>query len=252
MMADNFYRKNWNILYPEAEQLPFNSSSKAPWLFHWWLIGCGIYYFIGARELVENPWNFHIFNPPSAALAGHALILVGSFTGKSLRSPTAIARIAVLLLIIGGTGQKVLKYMYKPEHANATYKMGLALRQISQAGDLVVTIPDDIGDPVAIYYSQRRGWVFPPASNDIAWNLLPEDGNESIRMFEELRANGADWLGIVSNPKDDNQLKNDFWRDHPTLVEYIKRTCELKATSPDWFIYRILTPEEVAKFPVQP
>ncbi|PSO83906.1 MAG: glycosyl transferase, partial [Cyanobacteria bacterium QS_5_48_63] len=76
----------------------------------------------------------------------------------------------------------------------------------------------ELGDPNAIYYSQRRGWVFPPASNDIDWSHLPENDSESIRMFESLRLKGADWLGIA------NEQKKDFRSEHPNLAEHIQRT----------------------------
>jgi hypothetical protein len=218
---------------------------RAPWLFHWWLFGCIMFYLIGARELVENPWNFHLFNPPIAVLAGHALVLIWSFGHSKVWNWAAAGRLGVILLIVVVVGQGVLKTMYKPEHATQSYRMGLALHEMTQPGDLVVTLANDIGDPVAIYYSQRRGWVFPPADIDRAWNELPANDDESILLFDQLRTQGAGWFGIV------NERKKDFWVDHPKLVEYIKRTSEFKIKTDDYVIYRIRNPEEVAKLPNQ-
>jgi hypothetical protein len=144
--------------------------------------------------------------------------------------------IAVILLLIGGVGSKNLKPKYYP-HAEDAYKLGLALNQITQPNDLVVTIAQDIGDPVAIYYSQRRGWVFPPVTNwspllNTWWDGIKND-REAIQLLEELREQGAGWLGIVKDKKD------KIWKENPKLVEYIARTFELYQESPDWIIYRI-------------
>jgi Dolichyl-phosphate-mannose-protein mannosyltransferase len=212
-----------------------NTSGKAPWLFHWWMVGGVIYYLIGAKGLVDNPHNFQLINPAGAALAGGAIVAIASFAARRGRSPASVATIAAILLIIGGVGHRNLKSMYNP-YAEQSYKLGLALRQISQPGDLVATIPTDIGNPVAIYYSQRRGWIFPPAWSNIPWwDDLPKGEDKAlIANLDQLRAQGADWLGIV------NEQKNKIWQSNPIFVEYIQRTCELKQESPDWLIYRIL------------
>ncbi|MBW4650316.1 MAG: glycosyltransferase family 39 protein [Kastovskya adunca ATA6-11-RM4] len=225
-----------------TQNSPVNFSGKAPWLFHWWFLGGVIYYLIGAKELVNNPWNFHLINPAAAAIAGHAILVTASLWNPVWRSPISLSIIAAFLFFIASFGQAGLQWVYKP-YAYESYKLGLALRQFSQPGDLVVTLANTLGDPIPIYYSQRRGWVFPPVIEDGVLPQFPEDDNEAIQMFEEMRAKGADWLGIVE------ERKKDFWTDHLTLVEHIKRTCEFKAKTPEWVIYRIFSPEEMAKLP---
>jgi hypothetical protein len=222
-----------------------STSRKAPWLFHWWFFGAFLYYLIGARELVENPWNFHLVNPPGAALTGHAIVVIASFTTRIAKSSYVMVITGVLLLILIGTfGQKSLKYMYQP-YAQESYQMGLALRQAAQPGELVITMANDLGDPVAIYYSQRRGWIFPPPFSELDWKELPENDDEAIRVLGKLRASSADWLGIV------NEHVDELWQNHPNFVEHIERTCEFHSKSKDWIIYRILTPEEVLELPAQ-
>lgn len=241
-------------LIHKHENLSIDKSGKAPWLFHWWMLAGVIYYLIGAKELVSNSWNFHILNPAAAALVGHAILVIASLTSKFVRSvsahavqlPAFLATVAVLLLIIGGFGYKGLRQMYNPQkpwNATESYKMGLALRQISKPSDLVVTIANDIGSPVAIYYSQRRGWVFPPAFSELDWTELPGNDDDAIRLLEKLRASSADWLGIV------NEHVDELWKNYPNFVEYIERTCEFHSKSKDWIIYRIRTLEEVSKLP---
>jgi uncharacterized membrane protein YuzA (DUF378 family) len=214
-----------------------NFSAKAPWLFHWWILAGVIFYLVGAKELVFNSWNMHILNPAAAALAGHATISLASFAGRLMRLPAFLAVLAAILLTVGGIGQSSLKDMYDPlrgdHNATQSYEMGLFLRQVSQPNDLVVTVANDIGSPTAIYYSQRRGWIFPPAASGF-WGQFPEDDSDSIAIFEELRAKGADWFGIVS------EHTQELWEEHPILASHIESTCELESETPDWIVYRIL------------
>lgn len=231
-------------------QLPSGSTShlasdrpvKLPWLFHWWMLAGCIYYLIGAKELVINSWNFHILNPAAAVLSGHTLLTIAALARRFGRSPACLASITAILLIVVGVGQKNLQKMYFPPepgwNATESYRMGLALRQVSQPDDLVVTVPNDIGEPVAVYYSSRRGWVFPPPWPEVSWTSLVPD-EEAIRLFEELRQQGADWFGIV------NEHRNQLWQNNPQFMRYIERTCKLQQISPGWVIYRILAPESL-------
>lgn len=228
----------------KPEQKPTDYSDKAPWLFHLWLLAGLVYYLIGARELVYNSWNFHIISPAVAALGGRGLFLITSLVSRKVRWLPAPITITILLSIIIIFGQLALQQMYypqKPLDATEGYKMGLALRQISKPGDLVVTIPNDIGEPVAIYYSQRRGWIFPPAINEINWAKLPADDHQAIRLFEELRANGADWFAIV----DDHRA--GIRQDLPLFTEHIEDICEIQVETSDYVIYRILSVTETVR-----
>lgn len=230
---------------PAASELPYDelqssSFSKAPWLFHWWLVAGVVFYLIGAKELVNNPWNFHIINPAAAALAGYAILRIAASAKQAIHPLSRPLVIAALFTVIIFWGQKGLGYMYYP-YADEGYEMGLALRQMTGPDALVVTIANDPGDPVAIYYSGRRGWVFPPARPGKAWGVLPDDDAESIKLFEELRAGGAGWFGVVG------RHKNELAERHPQLARHIERTCELKQSDPAFAVYRILSLEEIAK-----
>ncbi len=242
------------IIFPPPQERQEQKSSpnkqlttelvKPRWLFHWWIFACAIYYLIGARQLVSNPWNIHLFSPAAAALAGHALISIAAFLAKFVRKFAQpfvpLIFILITLLTIGNFSYKNLKYMYAP-FKDESYKLGLTLREISQPGDLVVTMASQLGDPNVIYYSQRRGWTFPPAIPTIDWSKLPENDQDSIAMFEQLRNKGADWLAIA------DERKKDFWQYHPVLVDYINKNCELKKKTSAGVIYRILSPQELEK-----
>lgn len=219
----------------------FSSRFQAPWLFHWWFLAGVIYYLIGAKQLNDNPWNFHFVNPAVAAIAGHATIVIASYVKQTVRlAGTKITVAVAILIVVGISGQSLLGNLYDRSYGDESYRLGLALQQVSQPGDLVVTMASDLGDPNALYYSSRRGWVFPPASNEIDWSILPEDDNESIEMFESLRDRGADWLGIANEHQN---LKNE----HPKLYEHLKRTCRHYSNNEYGVICRILPPKKVTK-----
>jgi len=141
--------------------------------------------------------------------------------------------IAASLILIAVLGTIRLKRVYYPA-AKHDYELGLALRQVSQPHDLVVTMATILGDPIVIYYSHRRGWLFPPPSPSRDFIELPEDDSESIRAFEELRAEGARWLGIVAAQHAKLRQK------HPLLLAHFERTSRLYRRDPKWRIYSII------------
>jgi hypothetical protein len=237
------------LIFPPAnlhiKQVRLNNNSfvTTPWLFHWWLAGCAFYYFIGAQELVRNPWNFHIYDPVAAIFAGRALILLTTIAPvpAGATATVSFSRLAVILAITGFCSFLLLKNeLYASHTAESSYRLGLALGKVSKPEDLVVTIPEDIGDPVAIYYSKRRGWVFPPATKHWAPTELPQLDEESIKLLEDLRRQSADWFGIVATHYKDIEEK------HPLLAQHINKTCIKQTQTKDYVIYKILKSDEIA------
>jgi len=222
-----------------SNDLAFGRSAlvKAPWLFHWWLLGGVPYYVIGAKELMSNGWNFQIINPPAAALASHAIITIASLSAKitppSIRSFVQATITAASLGTIAVLGTTRLRLLYYP-FSEQSYELGVALREASQSRDLVVTMANDLGNPIAIYYSQRRGWPFPPPSPSRNFIELPADDSESIQMFEQLRLEGAAWLGIVATQQ------GALRREHPLLLAHFERTSHPYKRDPKWVIYSII------------
>jgi 4-amino-4-deoxy-L-arabinose transferase-like glycosyltransferase len=217
------------LFLPQSNQSGSNSSEKAIWFFHWWVLGGTFYYLIGVGHLLGNPYNFHIINPPAAAFAGDGIITLSILIKRALGKQAAIAIISAILLTISSYGQKNIRTMYYP-YAQQGYELGLALRQFSKPGDLVTTITNDIGDPVAIYYSQRRGWKFTPSDS---WSVEVYDESQ-VSELEKLRERGATWLGIVGDQYDKLKAGNR------TFLNYINRTCKLVQKSDEWAIYHIL------------
>jgi hypothetical protein len=229
-------------LHTRQVSLDNKSYVTAPWLFHWWLAGCAFYYFIGAQELVRNAWNFHIYAPVAAIFAGRALVLLSTTTLAPAGAPLSVSfsRLFVILAITSFCSFRLLKKELYKSYAENSYHLGLALGQISKPDDLVVTLAEDIGDPVAIYYSKRRGWVFPPANKFWAPTELPPEEQDLIKDLENLRRQSADWLGIVATHHQDIQER------FPLLVQHLNKTCIKQTQTKDYVIYKILKADEIA------
>jgi len=146
-----------------------------------------------------------------------------------------LARIGLVLAAVLFYSVRTLPDLYKPRHAYQSYRMGLALRGVTSPKDLVVTVANDIGDPVAIYYSRRRGWVFPPARPHSPWGQMPDDDALSIALYEDLREQGAGWFAVAGE-------RVPYLREsHPLLFAHIEKTSHKAVEDPNFTIYR-LTP----------
>lgn len=213
----------------------------APYFFHFWLLAGVIYYLLGAKELVENPWNLHIVNPVVAVFVGHALLVLATAAGRLARHPAAVGVVMLgLLLWIVVVGHRGLQKIYTP-HVQEEYELGHALRTVTQPGDLVITIGSEYGDPVALYYSRRRGWGFPPPANHLDWSRFPGDDGVAIRLYDELRHQGADWFGIVT------EHYAELWRDHPEFITYLDKTCVFQQQLPAGVICQISNTPAIAQ-----
>lgn len=202
------------------------------WLFHTWFLAGIIFYTLGAQEIVQNPWNLHIIDPALAGLAAQGLLVAGAALAR-LPLPW-IGRATFLLIIVGMHGLE-MTHLRSAYHAYSrqSYELGAALTQISQPSDLVVTVANAIGDPVAIYYSRRRGWVFPPVwPGADPWGDITDEP-AAIQLFDRLRFEGARWFGIVA------EQRTKFRKTTPRLLAHIERTTELVDQDRDWAIYRI-------------
>jgi 4-amino-4-deoxy-L-arabinose transferase-like glycosyltransferase len=206
---------------------------QAPWMFHWWLAGGVVYYAIGARELVENPSNLHVLSPAVAALAAQVLIALSAMAANQMRRPGTLMVIALAFTVAIGIRAHRVSRLHS-SYAMQSYKLGSALKAVSRDGDLVVALGDVIGCPVAIYYSGRRGWLFPPFEAITNWEQLPPE-RDAIAMFDALRASGADWFAVV------NRWDADIWSARPNFARHIDQSSELVKAGDGFRIYRLAT-----------
>lgn len=204
---------------------------ELPLLFPWWLIAGAIYYSIGAKELVKNPWNLHIVTPAIAALSALAIAIILGVVQRRTWRPAAVVIITGILILLWSIGfNQNLRRLYKA-HANDDYLLGIRLQELSEPGDMVVTISDALGEPTAIYYSQRRGWIYPPARPG-DWADLLNNENEAIQEMARLRGEGAGWLGI------DAERKEQFWEAYPQLAAYIESASTMVEEHDEYVIFR--------------
>ena len=230
--------------------LPFLPNSEknkrritTPWVFHWWLLSSILYYLIGSKELVDNPWNLHLFSPMISSFIGDGIASLASFIASRVMSlPKYCSRQYVVIAVTAGMlvlfsmvshARASLNEMYHLSWKDESYQIGIILHDASREGDLVVTIASDIGDPNMLYYSKRRGWTFPPARANTDWSTLPESDAESIRIFDDMQLQGAAWLGIS-----DRQLKN-LETHHPKLINHIRQNSQRHSQNSFGAVFRI-------------
>jgi len=229
-----------------------DQQAGAPWFFHWWLLAGVIYYVIAARELVRTPWLFHILNALAAALAANAIVFMAVAFDRALQklplfkasrlrqAGFLIIGTAAIVLPVALNGLQGLQSLYAWPGGEESYRLGLALREVARPSELVVTIANEFDNPTAIYYSRRRGWVFPPARGRIDQVRFPESDEEAIAMLDDLREQGARWLGIT------NARLESLLAAHPAFTRYIARTGEQVSQTSDFIIFRLLRSEEVS------
>ena len=203
---------------------------RIPHFFHFMLLGCVFYYVVGASELINNPWNFQLFLPAISVFCGRLLVVIYTYGTASKRIKEA--RLALVILMMFVFNVKLMRdYLFETKFANDSYKLGNKLSALKEPGDLVVTVAEVIGDPVAIYYSGGKGWVF-PLDIGLALSELPEDDPNFIVTLNDLKKQGADYFGIVDNHYQNIQAK------HPELHSYLKSHMNLVNQTDDFVIFR--------------
>jgi ribosome biogenesis GTPase A len=143
-----------------------------------------------------------------------------------------VAAMVFVFVCIGYYNTKVLRNTAIDPAAVADYKMGLQLRTLKKEGDLVIVLSKNTGNPLAIFYSKARGWVFPPAGRH-AWDVLPETETECITILEDLRNKGADWFAI------NREHYKTFQTSYPKFERHLTSHYPLRAAQPDFVIFQL-------------
>lgn len=230
------------IAPPKREELD-NPRATGRWTFHAWAFGCLVFFVVAAGELRNNSWNYHVFNGFAAALGGRGLVLLATLGAPRWRLVTPVLRVAAVALVALSVGHQATQ-MKKREHAREAYHMGRKLDELAAPQDLVIAVAPDVGDPIGIYYSRRRGWVFPPGGGDDPWNIFGEDDETAVTKFEAMREQGARWLGIARSAKDDGKPEQRlFLEHHKNLLAHVESIGgEKVADEPMYVIYRVPPP----------
>ena len=88
--------------------------SFAPWIFHVWCGGFALLYIVAAREIAEQPWNYHIASPAIAALAGIGFVKVSTLDRYNRELRTLARAFALSLIVLASSliGVKEVKQTY--------------------------------------------------------------------------------------------------------------------------------------------
>ncbi|WP_327211521.1 ArnT family glycosyltransferase [Rhizobium ruizarguesonis] len=202
-----------------AEDRKQRSLSAIPYV---WLTAAIILYLAAAGEITSNVWNFHIFHVPIAMFCGHGALLLATLGSRTVLTPAVVLRsVFIVAIALAWSTLPLVRTMKKPIAMNGKL-LGEELARLAQPGDLVVAIAPEVGDPVAVYYSRARGWVFPPGGGDAEWSKFAADDATAIAQIEELRAQGADLFGVAKNATDkEGRL---FIEHHDGVIDYLDRT----------------------------
>lgn len=226
----------WSI--PNAQTLR-PSSRRAAILVHLPLIWLGsglVLYLIAAREISANPWNLHYLSAPLAVFAGRGMIIALRSGGTVILSWFGLARLATLVASVLIYATLPLLTAMKFPYAMDGQSLGEALAAQSVPGDLIITVAPTVGDPVAIYYAHRRGWVFPPGGGRSDWSELLPDGPEAITAVTDLRDKGADWFAVSKQARD--SLGQHFMEHHKRLLKWLDENATKTADTKAYLIYR--------------
>ncbi|MBX5203947.1 hypothetical protein [Rhizobium sp. NZLR1] len=205
-----------------------------------WLAAAMILYLAAAGDITSNVWNFHIFHVPVAMFCGHGALLLATLASRTVPTPAVVFRsICIVAVALAWSTLPLVRTMKKPIAMKGKL-LGEELARLAQPGDLVVAIAPEVGDPVAVYYSRARGWVFPPGGGDVEWSKFVADDATAIAQLEELRAQGADLFGAAKNAVDKQDRR--FVEHHDGVIDYLDKTATKLVDSDDLLVYRITRP----------
>ncbi|TBY69195.1 glycosyl transferase [Rhizobium leguminosarum bv. viciae] len=220
-----------------AEDPKQRSLSAIPYV---WVAAATILYLAAAGEITSNVWNFHIFHVPVAMFCGRGALLLATLASRTVLTPAVVLRaICIVAIALAWSTLPLVRTMKKPIAMNGKL-LGEELARLAKPGDLVVATAPDVGDPVAVYYSRVRGWVFPPGGGDADWSKFVADDATAIAQLDELRAQGADLFGVTKNATDHQDLR--FVEHHVGVIDYLDKTATKLVDSDDLLVYRITRP----------
>lgn len=210
------------------------------YLPHWMLFGAFFVFLTSAREMVTNPWNLHTFSVPVAMLSGYALARVSDLVGRSVWRQVAFIGICITsLAFLARPEVLTLKTPYAADDRD----LGIALHEQSKPGELVISAARDAGSPIAIYYSRRRGWVFPSNEMTSTYGTYTDDGQQAIAALEEMKDRGARWFGINKHSTDDYwQGGRKFTTHYKRLLDHLNTSYRQQVDNPAFVIYNLSEP----------
>lgn len=153
-------------------------------IFLAWLVAIVLFAIGAGKGVSAHEWYLLHVIPVSAFLSAMSIRFIAfKLRARSLR----LVFIILLFLWFSYLSFAAVKGKYESWNFSAR-NMGLEIQQISAPTELIAVI--DGGDSTALYYSNRKGWHFPPF-------LGGDTGSKgSIRRLEAIRKEGARYLAI--------------------------------------------------------
>jgi hypothetical protein len=194
----------------------------APWFFHIWLLGCALFYVTAALELRGNPWNLHIFNPPAAVFAAGGVAAIANAVKAGFAPARLLATLALVFTVLA-TARAGVDRIKHDEVAALDHALGRRLAELSREGDLVVASGTFAGSAVAIYYSRRKGWLFPPPqeADQKGFHIYDADNRPAIGVLNNLVQRGAKLFGFVKSGHDWSEPNKYFVEHYSELIAYL-------------------------------
>jgi hypothetical protein len=201
---------------------PISAEARYRWFFHLPLLGILVIVLLAAQWVSNNPWNLHIANLTVAGFAGRGLAIAFQHLSRPRGIPT-IPIAVVTMFFVGNTYYPVTS-MAEP-YARVDRELGLALNRVSAPGELVVVSGTQAGMPTAIYYSRRRGFVFPsPEMDDNDWvRYGPGEARVASEGLRDLVNRGARWFGIIKAAYDLSEPPQMFVDEYASLITELRR-----------------------------
>jgi hypothetical protein len=159
--------------------------SHGRWFFHWWLLGLLIFVIVAGHGNHLHEWYQLIYVPVCAVIAARALDYTlwrfSVFDSSKILRGIAITAVFLTFATMSWWSVRILHGEWDLPSKEA----GVALQNFAPADSLILVATD--GNPSTIYYSNRKGWIFPAG-----W-LWDADGMEKL---ERCRNAGAEFLII--------------------------------------------------------
>lgn len=250
---DYYLPEFWQIVSTQLWGLPFivlaaigilrrpraGESGAAQWLFHAWLMALFIRYVLEAKHLVTDPYNIHLFNPVIAVFAAQGLTRVATGLALLGGARTGAALAASLFVGAAVAGQAQTQHQFSDSYREH-YVLGRLVATLSRPQDLVISMGLE---PVLLYHSQRKGWVFPPeeiGTMQTGHEAFERDyARDDVAILHDLKLRGAQWLAIPSWNSYAGASSNENLRaTYPALYAGIAADFALVRETPEGLIFR--------------
>ena len=207
----------------DRRQNSSDAKLNAPWFFHIWLLGCALFYVTAALELRGNPWNLHIFNPPAAAFAAAGVALIANAVKAGFASARLLAVLAMVFTVLA-TGRAGVDRIKHDAVGTLDHALGRRLAELSREGDLVVASGTYAGSAVAIFYSRRKGWLFPQPqeADQHGFHIYDEDNLPAIEVLNNFVKRGAKLFGFVKSGHDWSEPNRYFIEHYSVLIAHLR------------------------------